>query len=189
MSAVSYNPVRLDLQYTPTLNISEKHYEADNITVTVQWVQQDSVTYAIHVFPLVPIVVTASASHQLTIPYNTEYNLSVEAVTPCRPNATASIGLKYGMVYYTIVLLNTQQDCHTHSDVHHCTANCGCPELSSTCGDSIPKVLGYDGLPIEGNIIRLSCPLGMILIGPNSTTCTGNGEWEPDPNGLLCRGI
>ena len=98
LSALSYNPVRLDLQYTPTLNISEEHYEADNITITVQWVQQVNVTYAIRVFPLVPIVLTASASHQLTISYNTEYNFSVEAVTPCRPNATASIGLKYGTV-------------------------------------------------------------------------------------------
>ena len=89
----------------------------------------------------------------------------------------------------SIVLLITQQDCRTHSDVNLCTANCGRLELSPTCGDSVPKVLDYDGLPIEGNTIRISCSLGMILIGPNSTTCTGNGEWEPDPSGLLCGGI
>ena len=31
-----------------------------------------------------------------------------------------------------------------------------------------------------------SCPPGMVLIGPNSSTCTENGEWEPGLNQLTC---
>ena len=52
--------------------------------------------------PLVPIMATGSASRQLTISYNTEYNFSVEATvsTPCRVSATAFIRLHYGKVYY-----------------------------------------------------------------------------------------
>ena len=48
---------------------------------------------------MVPIVSPGSTSRQLTILYNTEYNLSVVAATPCRPNATANISLNYGNVH------------------------------------------------------------------------------------------
>ena len=60
--------------------------------------------------------------------------------------------------------------------------------MSSTCGDSVPKVLGSDGLPVEGNTIRFSCPPGLVIVGPDSATCTEDGEWEPDPSGLWCEG-
>ena len=85
------------------MNISEEHYETDNITVTVQWTQQVGVTYSIKVSPLVPILVSGGTSHRLIISYNTEYNFSVEAVGPCRPNATVIIRLRYGMVILAVV--------------------------------------------------------------------------------------
>ena len=91
----------IDIQYTPILSISEE-YKADSVIVTVEWTQaqQLHVTYSTEVFPLVPIVFTERTSRRLTIPYNNEYNLSVVAVTPCRPNATSFIILYYGEVYY-----------------------------------------------------------------------------------------
>ena len=70
-----------------------------------------------------------------------------------------------------------------------CTANCGHPELLLMCRNSnhfIPKVVGYDNLPIEGSTIAFSCPPESVLTGPNSATCSENGEWEPDPSGLMC---
>ena len=83
--------------YTPTLWIASEDYSADNVTVTVEW-NQPAVysTYTVTVLPLVPIVFTGSTSCRLTISYNMEYNLTVEAAAPCRPNTTASIRLKYG---------------------------------------------------------------------------------------------
>ena len=47
-----------------------------------------------------------------------------------------------------------------------------------------------DGPALEGNTVAFSCPLGMVLTGPNATTCMGNGEWEPDPREfkVQCRG-
>ena len=78
-------------------NISE--YLTDNVTVTVEWTQQVYATYNVTVVPLVPIVFTGSTSCQLTIPYNTEYNLTIEAAAPCRSNATAFIRLNYGKVW------------------------------------------------------------------------------------------
>ena len=58
-----------------------------------------------------------------------------------------------------------------------------------TCNnDSIPRVIGYDDLQLasEGSMVTFSFPLGRELVGPNSATCTRNGEWGPDPRGVMC---
>ena len=74
-----------------------------------------------------------------------------------------------------------------------CVANCGHPELSFSSiasNDShTPNTLGYDSedLPIEGKTVRFDCPPGSMLTGPNSATCSENGEWEPDPSQLICK--
>ena len=63
--------------------------------------QQVHASYLSTVVPSdVSIITTGSTSRQLTIPYNMEYNLSIVATTPCRPNATAVIKLDYGLAYY-----------------------------------------------------------------------------------------
>jgi hypothetical protein len=82
------------MKYTPVLNVSEE-YRADNITVTVLWAPIDNTTFSTKVTPLAPIMLTGSTSRQLIISYNTEYNLSVIAATPCG-NFIASITLSYG---------------------------------------------------------------------------------------------
>ena len=51
------------------------------------------------------------------------------------------------------------------------------PIISTECSDSIQ---------IEGCTITFSYPPGLGLTGPNSATCAGNGEWEPDPSWLAC---
>ena len=76
-------------------------FEAENVTVIVKWVRQIGIIYTVRVSPLVPIIDTESESHRFTIPYNTEYNVSVEAATPCRPNATAVVTLHYGEVLHS----------------------------------------------------------------------------------------
>ena len=48
--------------------------------------------------------------------------------------------------------------------------------------------LGYGKPTLEGEGVRFSCPTELVLIGPNSTTCTGHGEWEPDPREVVCKG-
>ena len=83
--------------YTPILRVSDKHYETDVVIVTVEWTPQEGVLrYTTSVSPLTSIAVTGNSSRQLTISYNTDYNLSVEAAPPCRPNPTAVIAFKYG---------------------------------------------------------------------------------------------
>ena len=89
----NYTPI-IDRYPLTSRNTSE--YSADNVTVTVEWTQQVYTTYDVTVVPPVPIVFTESTSCQLTISYNTEYNLTVEAAAPCRPNTTALLRLNYG---------------------------------------------------------------------------------------------
>ena len=41
----------------------------------------------------------------------------------------------------------------------------------------------------EGEFITYMCILsGHTLTGPNTSVCTGNGEWEPDPVEVDCIG-
>ena len=46
----------------------------------------------------------------------------------------------------------------------------------------------YHDPALEGDNITFTCPTGAILNGPNSSTCMGNGEWEPDPREVNCTG-
>lgn len=84
------------------LNILEPHYDAANVTVTVEWDQMvPGIVYSVEVSPLVPIGhFTETTRYQLTIPYNETFNFSVMASTPCRPNDTTFkfITLNYGKV-------------------------------------------------------------------------------------------
>ena len=51
------------------------------------------------------------------------------------------------------------------------------------------RITGYYSPMIEGSRIMLSCSYGYSLKGSNTSTCTGNGEWEPDPRKAECKGI
>ena len=48
--------------------------------------------------------------------------------------------------------------------------------------------VGYVDPALEGRTIMFVCPRGQILNGSNSSTCMGNGEWEPDPREVECTG-
>ena len=96
------------LLYTPILRVSDERYEADNITITVEWTPQEGITYTTSVSPLTTITVTGNSSPQLTVSYNTDYNFSVEAAPPCRPNPTAVITLKYGEAIDNLWTINCE---------------------------------------------------------------------------------
>ena len=86
--------------YTPMLSISEE-YEADNITVSVEWAHQVDVTsdYTVGVLPLVPIKFNGRTNNcSLVLQYNTKYNLSVMATGHCGDIAVTLITLHYGEV-------------------------------------------------------------------------------------------
>ena len=173
-----------------TLRIASEDYSPDNVTVTVEWTQLAVYAkYTVTVVPLVPIVSTGSTNCQLTISYNMEYNLTVEATiaAPCRLNATAVIRLKYGEVYSHN--LSVHNELLSSVRLLLILANCREPEFISPV-ESVPRVItGYDDvIPVEDTTIMLSCPPGLVLIGASSATCMENGEWEPNPSGVTCNG-
>ena len=63
-----------------------------------------------------------------------------------------------------------------------------CGNLTSQIDSSI-KVLGYVYPPVRGSSVLLVCSsCGFELTGPNVSTCMENGEWEPDPGEVECKG-
>ena len=65
--------------------------------------------------------------------------------------------------------------------------HCGHP-FQDVDNDSV-IIEGYIEPSFEGAILSFDCPPQHVLIGPNTTTCMGNGEWEPDPRDVECKGI
>ena len=66
-------------------------------------------------------------------------------------------------------------------------AKCGYP-AESDFEDSSLRITGYQAPMLEGSSLTLSCCPGLELVGPNYTTCMGNGEREPDPREVECKG-
>ena len=61
-----------------------EEYRADSIAVTIEWTQQEGVSYNFTISPTLPVIYTGSASIQLIASYNTEYSVSLEASTVCQ---------------------------------------------------------------------------------------------------------
>ena len=56
--------------------------------------------------------------------------------------------------------------------------NCQNPAL---LGDESITIIGFRKPAIRGADVALTCIPGLMLLDPNSSTCMGDGEWEPDP--------
>ena len=41
-------------------------------------------------------------------------------------------------------------------------------------------------IALEGTTMTLNCLPDLVLVGSNTSTCTENGEWEPDPSEVEC---
>jgi hypothetical protein len=54
--------------------------------------------------------------------------------------------------------------------------------------NDIVIITGFEDPALDGEAITLTCPPGWILNGSSSSTCTRNGEWEPDPRDVNCIG-
>ena len=62
-------------------------------------------------------------------------------------------------------------------------AKCQFPLLSQNV-----TIEDYDHPAIKGNYITFGCSSSSLtLVGPSTSTCVGNGQWEPDPREAECR--
>ena len=51
-------------------------------------------------------------------------------------------------------------------------------------------LMDYFGPAMEGTTVTFQCQCPeLVLTGPNTSTCMENGEWEPDPREVECKGI
>ena len=89
------------------LSVSQE-YQADNVTVIVEWAlaqQMDNyISFSTKVSPSVPIALIGNTSRQLIVSYNIEYNLSIVAVTACG-NATSSTTLNYSKIIILHIII------------------------------------------------------------------------------------
>ena len=78
------------------MNVSET-FRADQIVVIVEMFQERYVVYnvSIHIVPQVPLNFTNSTELQLTLSYDTRYNITINTGSLC-PNSSFSIELYYG---------------------------------------------------------------------------------------------
>ena len=63
-----------------------------------------------------------------------------------------------------------------------------CNEPVSLFEESEVIVMADSNPVILGTNITFHCPSELLLIGPNTSTCTENKEWEPDPRAVECKG-
>ena len=114
----------------------------------------------------------------LSLPYNTDYNISVVASFCGLAIATESVELFYGRYMSKI-----------NSSSNHCHKNAGkCENPLINYSEEFLRVIGYMIPAREGTNVTLSCSSGLELSGPNTSTCIRNGEWEPDPREAVCQG-
>ena len=52
--------------------------------------------------------------------------------------------------------------------------------------DESIDVVGFREPATRGANLTLACDSGLMLTGPNMSTCMRNGEWEPDPSKAEC---
>ena len=80
------------------MNISEQ-FEANSVTVTLEWTTKHGVTYNVNVDPQVTVNHTGRNSAQLVVPFNTKYNVSIVA-SLCGTNRTTFNLLNYGKLLW-----------------------------------------------------------------------------------------
>ena len=55
--------------------------------------------------------------------------------------------------------------------------------------DNNVRIIGFGDPALDEEVVIFTCPSGWTLSGPSSSTCTRNGEWEPDPREVNCIGV
>ena len=158
---------------------------SDGVTVTLEWMLVNSQPYyqqflrniIVSAYPQPKnVIFIGNMRVQLELSYNTLYNVSVTQHSTCRLlNQTKIIELNF-----------------SKSHKYFGSAVCQLAILVGKCGDPMELTnalaVGYVEPALEGHTITFTCPPGQTLNGSNSSTCMGNGKWEPDPGEVECIG-
>ena len=154
--------------------------------VTLEWTQISPLHfYNVSVIPSqsVKVIHDGRTRVQLTLSYNTPYLVSVVARHLCGQTYRAT---NFTELYYSrltqsklaIMLIYLKSCIHTAQ----------CKDIEKFIDEGILAAGHSESPALEGTSVLFSCPPGLVLAGLNTTTCMGNGEWEPDPNRAKCFG-
>ena len=175
----------------PKINatVTGMKYRANNVTILLEWMPQKSVMYNVSISETAESKVatinfsnsTILSSAQITVLYNFHYNVSVKASCGQRSVSTV-FDIYYGELFAFSIL----------TVVFNTIGKNLCIIITAMCGYPLEKrinsvtVIGSINPALVGTSIMLQCPPEQTLIGPVSTTCMENGEWEPDPRNAVC---
>ena len=117
------------------------------------------------------------SSVKFSVSYNTHYNVSIVATSICGQNRIVA-NLHYGELLLLIM--------HTHwvAKLSFFVAACNYSRLQE--GNTVVRIINYSRPALEGTSIMFDCPPGLELTGSESSTCTENGDWTPDPRNITC---
>ena len=134
-------------------------------------------------------MILESTGIQLRVPYNTLFNVNILSIDPCGQNSVFEIyygelkNIQFGTkLVLTLLIL-------FHYFINF-LANCGTINILVSQIDESITIHGFIIMnpAIEGTNVTFHCPHGLLFNGPNTSTCMGSGEWEPDPQKLRCLG-
>ena len=152
----------------------------------MEWTQEKGAFYNFSIEPQATYITNTNNTFvQMEVRYNTMYNVNIVAYSyhADRSRASTAVTLKYGKRKFVDYQF-WSNECNIYSrTLFFSTAKCDYPITYRIF------ISGYYPPMIEGSRIMLSCPFRYSLKGSNTSTCMGNGEWEPDPRKAECKGI
>ena len=96
-------------------------------------------------------------------------------------SVSSSFGLKLFLLNYSKLNLYIVRQSTIMTRVNSIAGRCSDPmELTNAIA------VGYEDPALERQNITFTCRPGQVLNGSNTSTCMGNGEWEPDPREVEC---
>ena len=127
-------------------------------------------------------------SIQLTLPYNVAYNVSMN-FSLCGQMSISDLQLQYGEIIQFVSKYSTNTRAVIRNSQCH-VVKCG-SLLHQLADDSI-TIAGYSDPSLVGSTITIGCRFGSVSAEFDDTTnitCMENGEWNPDPQQIKCKGI
>ena len=159
---IRWKNVNADSQEVNTAVRQVPDTQDNDVVIILEWNEEDYPLFTFNVSsepPAQQIINIESSQVQLVLYYDTVYNVTVVGSLCGSGRVFTTLELNYTKDY---------MNCSSPSNV----TNASVSSLSLRYGDNVD----------------LSCPPGLVLTGPNTTTCMEDGEWEPDPSDSTCKG-
>ena len=83
-----------------------------------------------------------------------------------------------------IIIVNNNLTDNNNNNINFVTANCGYPVSSSSSSLST----NFSDPATPGMLVIFRCSEDLVLVGPDSSACMDDGQWEPDPSKVRCKG-